>query len=83
MAEFTLYVRKDCVHCEQLQFALELLKQRISIDYSILDIDQDDTLIRDYGHRVPVLELGEQTVVDGVFDIETLEQDIVGSLARY
>ena len=76
----TLYGRSGCHHCEQLQFALDLMKMRGEppglSDYRYIDIDSDRALTAKYNHLVPVLMFGEHTVCEGVFDIEKLTQDL-------
>ncbi|MGR8950715.1 MAG: glutaredoxin family protein [Gammaproteobacteria bacterium] len=75
-----LYGRAGCTHCEQLQFALDLMTMRRAVsgltDYRYVDVDEDAALKAQYGLSVPVLKYGEQTVCEGVFDIATLERTL-------
>lgn len=84
MSNLTLYGRTNCAHCEQLKFALDLLNNRRQAEqllpYQYVDVDTDAALQDNYGLRVPVLVYGAKVICEGVFDIETLEQDVVSAL---
>ena len=72
------------MHCEQLQFALELLKNRggplLNKAYRYVDIDDDDVSREHYDLLVPVLCWGQRVICAGAFNIESLETDL--QLAR-
>ena len=78
--ELVLFARPGCVHCEQLQFALELLKNRPDGlpkgGYRYVNIDDEPTARALYDELVPVLCLGERVICAGVFNIENLETDL-------
>ena len=80
-----LYGRVGCHHCEQLQFALDLMKMRGQPpgldDYQYIDIDSEPTLRDKYDHSVPVLVYGERVICEGAFDIEKLAEDLKSSFA--
>ena len=85
MAEFTLYGRANCAHCEQLRFALELIQNSGRVahfpEYSYVDVDSDAALQEKYGLSVPVLIHDSNTICEGVFDIENLERDLLAAFA--
>ncbi|GGM10946.1 glutaredoxin family protein [Deinococcus aerophilus] len=58
----TLYTRQGCHLCEQ---AAEQLT-RLDFRFEPVDIDADADLKQRYGHDVPVLALGGQTLLKGV-----------------
>ena len=76
-----LFGRFGCAHCEQLQLALELLvNQPGSVlegrAFRYISIDGNAELKHHYDEKVPVLCWGEQVVVAGAFNIETLAEDL-------
>lgn len=86
MTNLTLYGRANCSHCEQLRFALDLLKNggdgaRIP-PYVYIDVDTEPLLQEKYGLQVPVLVYGSKTICSGVFDIESLEPDLISACAQ-
>ena len=78
--ELVLFARPACVHCEQLQFALELMKNRPGAlpdgGYRYVNIDDEPSAREVYDHVVPVLCFGEQVICAGVFNIESLEAQL-------
>jgi len=86
MPQLILYGRQGCSHCEQLRFALDLLKNRNDNatlqDYRYFDVDLDAELRQKYDHSVPVLVYGSKTICSGTFDIESLEADLMHALGE-
>ena len=86
MPDFTLYGRANCSHCEQLRFALDLMKNGNKAPnfplYAYIDVDSDPLLQEEYGLRVPVLIYGSKVICAGVFDIENLEKDLLTAFAE-
>jgi uncharacterized membrane protein len=58
MIEVTLYSRKDCHLCEVALQQLEELRTSIPHHLSIIDIDTDEKLSKQYGFNVPVVQIG-------------------------
>jgi glutaredoxin len=58
----TLYTRQGCHLCEQAAGHLT----RLDFRFEPVDIDADADLRQRYGHDVPVLALGGQTLLRGV-----------------
>ena len=86
MPELILYGRQGCSHCEQLSFALDLMKNRTDAsalqNYQYLDVDLDPALKQKYDHTVPVLVYGSKTICSGTFDIESLEDELLKILTE-
>jgi uncharacterized membrane protein len=58
MIEVTLYSREDCHLCEQAKMDLENLKAKFAIKLTVVDVDQDPKLKKEYGLEVPVIAVG-------------------------
>jgi uncharacterized membrane protein len=58
MIEVTLYIRNDCHLCEITQQDLEGLQSTIPHHLTIIDVDTDIKLVRQYGFNVPVVIIG-------------------------
>ena len=55
-----MYSRRTCGLCDEARAVLEAVRSRVPFELREILIDGDDDLERDYGIRVPVVE------VDGV-----------------
>jgi len=55
MIHFTLYSRSYCHLCDEMRVALEKLLVDIPYQLTIIDVDQDPTLLDLYDELVPVL----------------------------
>ncbi|MCE9590636.1 MAG: glutaredoxin family protein [Planctomycetes bacterium] len=66
-----LYSRPGCHLCEELEFKLrpllERLRARLSEPVELLnrDIDADENWLRLYGERIPVLTRGDEVLLEG------------------
>lgn len=58
-AELSVYIRTYCHLCEDMLAQLEHHRQRLGFQLTIIDIEDDDTLERLYGEKIPVLKAGE------------------------
>ena len=59
-----IYSRQGCHLCER---AIDLVES-FRDDSEVIDVDSDPELIAQYGHRVPVIEIDGQSVLEGRFD---------------
>lgn len=50
--------------------------------YRYVDIDSDLNAKEQYGDSVPVLMYGDDTICAGIFDIETLETEVLNALQK-
>jgi thioredoxin reductase (NADPH) len=55
----TLYGRRDCHLCEQMEAALSGLRQELGFTVEVVDVDTSAALAARYGERVPVLVHGD------------------------
>jgi len=55
-----LYARDGCHLCDEARGVIEEVRRTAPFTFTEVDIEADDTLIRDYGIRIPVV------AVDGV-----------------
>ena len=61
MALVTLYGKPDCHLCDDARAAVERVRARRSFELREVDVTLDPTLYREYGERIPVLEVdGEE-----------------------
>ncbi|MBZ0095052.1 MAG: glutaredoxin family protein [Sulfuricella sp.] len=51
----TVYGREDCHLCHDMIAALEVFRPEYKFSLEVVDVDEDETLERRYGHLVPVL----------------------------
>jgi uncharacterized membrane protein len=58
MIEVTLYSREECHLCEQARMDLEDLKKKFTLKLTVVDVDQDPKLKKEYGLQVPVIAVG-------------------------
>ena len=65
---FLLYTRRGCHLCE----AAEDLLAVMGVDVLTVDVDADAVARERFGFRVPVLEAGGRTVMEGPFDAARL-----------
>jgi len=62
MIEVTLYTRADCHLCEQVQEYLDELSTEIPLKLSVIDVDEQADLHKQYGFNVPVVKIGPYTL---------------------
>jgi glutaredoxin len=55
-----MYSRRTCGLCDEARTVIQTVRDRTSFDFDEVFIDGDESLERDYGLRVPVVE------VDGI-----------------
>jgi glutaredoxin len=61
MTVLTVYSKPDCHLCEEAIAVLQRLQQEFVFDIEELDISSNDTLLRAYFERIPVVALdGEE-----------------------
>ncbi|MBS1250787.1 MAG: hypothetical protein MAG431_02383 [Chloroflexi bacterium] len=71
MITVTLYARSGCGLCDQAEADLEALQAEFPHRLVILDIEEDEGLLRDYGTKIPVIEVGPYRV-EAPFDRQKL-----------
>lgn len=55
LSHFILYSRSYCHLCDDMLHALQAMPQAAGLPVDVIDVDADDTLLRAYDERVPVL----------------------------
>ena len=61
MTSVVLYARDGCHLCDDARRVIEDVRVRAPFDFTEIDIETDDALIRDYGIRIPVVTVdGEE-----------------------
>ena len=69
----TLYARPDCHLCDEARTELERLRaDGLDFELEEVDIESDESLLRRYLERIPVVELNGQIVSELFLDAEGL-----------
>jgi hypothetical protein len=56
-----LYARDGCHLCDEARRVIGEIRGSVRFDFTEIDIETDDSLIRDYGIRIPVVTVdGEE-----------------------
>jgi glutaredoxin len=56
-----LYARDGCHLCDEARRVIEDVRRAAAFDFTEVDIETDDALVRDYGIRIPVVAVdGEE-----------------------
>jgi hypothetical protein len=76
--EVTVYTRDQCHLCEALRDEIEAFRQRCPTLFEItwIDIDSSDSLVRRYGHKVPVVAIGSTQICHFFFDQPALQAEL-------
>ena len=65
--KLTLYGKPGCCLCDEAKAAVAEVRAEIAFDLEEVDVSLDPRLHRDYGERIPVLEVdGEEAFELGV-----------------
>ena len=72
--KLTVFIRNGCHLCEDLLLQLQDLKQRHPFDFETLDVDSDPHLVKQYGHLVPVVMMGDEQICHYYLDQAALLQ---------
>ena len=59
----TLYTRKECKLCDEVKEHLAALSQEIPHRLAEVDIDSDPALQKNFGQKIPVVEVGPYTII--------------------
>jgi glutaredoxin len=74
MTTVVLYGREGCCLCDDAREVLERVRSRRRFELLERDIDSDDTLLRTYLERIPVVAIDGQEVFDLFVDEFELER---------
>jgi glutaredoxin len=65
----TLYTRPDCHLCDEARELIERMRPELApFELTEVDIDSDESLLRAYLERIPVLEVDGQVVGELTLD---------------
>jgi glutaredoxin len=71
MTTVTLYGKPGCCLCDDARSAIDVVRRDLSFDLREVDVSIDPALHREYGERIPVLEVdGEEVFELGVDPLE-------------
>lgn len=73
--QIVLYSRRGCHLCEQAE---DMLASRTA-EMRVVDIDSSADLAREFGTRVPVVEVDGRVVIEGRFDEPELLARLAGA----
>ena len=69
----TLYSRPGCHLCDDARVALERVRARAPFALREVNIESDDSLLRRYLERIPVVALGDEELFQFFVDEAALE----------
>lgn len=75
--ELTVYSRTYCHLCDDMICALTALGPQLGFSLRVVDVDQDPSLERRYGERVPVLAAGGSEICHYHLDRPALDAYLV------
>jgi len=58
--QVTLYTRAGCCLCVDAKQVIAAARERVDFDYSEIDIDTDEDLVRLYNDEVPVVAINRR-----------------------
>ena len=76
MTILVLYSRPGCCLCDDAREILESVRSRRPFDFSEVDIDADDALLRAYLERIPVVTIDGVEAFELFVDETELERRI-------
>jgi hypothetical protein len=75
-AQLSLYTRHGCHLCEDMEQAVSELATELNFLIEIIPIDNNTELEQGYGHRVPVLMVGDNVICEYFLDKSALIQAV-------
>lgn len=75
-AQLSLYSRHGCHLCEDMEQAVSELATELNFITEIIPIDNNAELEQAYGHRVPVLMMGDNMICEYFLDKAALIQAV-------
>jgi glutaredoxin len=73
-----LYMRQGCHLCDEARSAIERVRATEDFDFAEIDIERDDTLLRDYGIRIPVVAVDGAELFEISVDPDALRAAVRG-----
>ena len=72
MTTVVLYARDGCHLCDEARTVIERVRATETFTFEEIDIERDDSLIRDYGFRVPVVAVDGEELFEISVDPDAL-----------
>jgi glutaredoxin len=69
-----LFTRPGCHLCEDARLEILRVRDRFSFAFEEVDIEGDDDLVRDYGIRIPVVDVDGEEAFEIRVDAERLAE---------
>jgi glutaredoxin len=79
--EVTLYTKPGCHLCEDALAALRRLRAEVPFEIRERNIEQDETLLRAYFERIPVIAVDGVELCDHFLDEEAVRQALLAKRA--
>jgi glutaredoxin len=79
--EVTLYTKPGCHLCEDALAALRRLRAEVPFEIRVRNIEQDETLLRAYFERIPVIAVDGVELCDHFLDEEAVRQALLAKRA--
>lgn len=73
MVEVVLYSREECHLCEQARDVIISLQKEFPISLTEIDIDEDPSLKKKYGLKIPVIAINGEVIFESNIDIDRLK----------
>ena len=73
-----MFSRNGCCLCDDALAVLERVKDELSLDITVQDIDLDPELKRDYALSIPVIFVNDQLALKGKVDPDRLRRRLKG-----
>jgi glutaredoxin-like protein DUF836 len=74
MTQLTLYGKPGCCLCDDARAEIAAVRQAREFELSEVDVSVDPRLWRDYGERIPVVEIDGEEVLELHVDRAELER---------
>lgn len=75
-AQLSLYTRRGCHLCEDMEQMVSELAVELDFVTEIIPVDNNLELERGYGHRVPVLMMGDDVICEYFLDKTALTEAV-------
>ena len=80
--DIVLYVRKDSSLCEDFERLLKPLLEQEGMDYQRAHVESLPALLKEFGARVPVLEINGKIIAEGHTSSRELKQKLEGDFGE-
>lgn len=74
-----LYTKENCPLCDDALHLLERLREERPLSIELKDIYKNDKLLEKYQLRIPVIEINERVIAEGMVH----ERELLAALSLY